>query len=135
MVQAKKKALKTKKLVDRLVEDEVDAFMDATKKRYEIALRALKSQDEETTDAILRVADRFSTTQPSYLHVYPHGKNKASVAVPIPKEVMEQNALYIATEIFKDLAFLDIRIANYVFPRGICAECGKRLTPKKAVPK
>jgi hypothetical protein len=118
---------------DKKVEEALALFEKATKARYRIAKAAYDAQDKETKNAIDSIRDRLTSIATGTVRVFPDGKRNPSVTAQISTELVDANTLFIATEIIKDLAFMDIRIANYSFPTVYCAECGDKLTPKKKV--
>jgi hypothetical protein len=42
-----------------------------------------------------------------------------------------RDGMYVATEIVKDMAQMDVQVANFEFPPKLCAECGDEIKPKK----
>jgi hypothetical protein len=56
------------------------------------------------------------------------------IVVEIPNDAIWNNALYMAVEILKDLAYMDIRVADFTWPTDLCMECGTEIKPirKKA---
>lgn len=122
---------KKKPKLDRKIKEQLELFQSATEARYRIAKAAYDAQDEKTQDAILMIRDRLSVIATGTIRVFPNGKHGAGTTVQIGQEYVDQNLLYMATEIVKDLAFMDIRVENYEFPKVYCAECGDKLTPRK----
>jgi hypothetical protein len=126
-----KKIPSSKPKRDKEVEKQLELFQAATKARYRIATAAFEAQDEKTKEAIRMIRDRISIMATGTIRVFPKGKQNPGVTVTISQEYVDQNLLYAATEIVKDLAFMDIRVENYEFPKVYCAECGDKLTPRK----
>ena len=120
-----------KSKVDRQIEAQLEVFRAQTEARYRIALAAYEAQDIPTKDALDRIRDRLQTMSTGQIRVFPNGKARDSYVVEISQTLVDQNILYMATEIVKDLAFMDIRVANYQFPTVYCAECGDKLVMKK----
>jgi hypothetical protein len=55
------------------------------------------------------------------------------IVVDIPNDAIWNNALYMAVEILKDLAYMEIRVAGFTWP-DLCVECGTAITkPRKKV--
>lgn len=59
------------------------------------------------------------------------GKGRERILAEIPKDAIWNNALYMAVEMMKDLAYMDIRVADFTWPPDLCMECGKPLRPVK----
>jgi hypothetical protein len=94
--------------------------------RLRIAKAHFDAQDKETQEAISYVRDRIVSYSSGHAVFYPEGKRQpAGLVVEIDPEMILANALYMATMIFKDLATMDVQVANYQFPDLICAECGE----------
>lgn len=82
----------------------------AAEARLEVAMQTYKSQDKATRDAIDTVVRRLEPTTPN----------------------QRSNMLYLVTEIFKDLALVDVQVVGFEFPKGQCAECGVELKKRRA---
>ena len=119
---------KRKTKLDKQIEEQLEIFYAACEARYRIATAALDAQDERTQEAIRMIRDRLSVLATGTIRVFPDGKRNPGHTVQISQVYVDQNLLYIATEIVKDLAFMDIRVENYNFPKVYCAECGDKLT-------
>ena len=109
------------------IAQQVELFESATRARFRIARAAYDHQDNETQRVIDIIVERLRTAGSGYIRIYPNGKRNPSVAVPITLEQQDQNILFIAMEIVKDLALFDIRLASYEFPKVYCATCGDKL--------
>jgi hypothetical protein len=116
---------------DEAVARQLELFEAATKSRYRIATAAFEAQDEKTKEAIRMIRDRLSVIATGTIRVFPNGRQNPGVTVTIGQEFVDQNLLYIATEIVKDLAFMDIRVENYEFPKVYCSDCGDKLTTRR----
>jgi len=103
----------------------------ATKARYKLAMRAFDAQDDKTKDALLLMVERLRSLSTGQIRIWPNGRREASIVVPIEPEQIDQNLMYLATEILKDLSLFDIKVANYEFPPSYCIECGDKLKPSK----
>lgn len=100
--------------------------------RGRLAIDAFNAQPEKAQMALERIRDNLMLGATGAVRVYPDGKKQQSVLCDVEMEYVEHNALWIATEILKDLAMMDIRVANYKFPEVYCAECGEKIQkPKK----
>jgi hypothetical protein len=119
---------KRKPKVDKRIQEQLEIFHAATEARYRIATAAFEAQDEKTKEAIRMIRDRLSVLATGTIRIFPDGKRNPGHTVQISQEYVDQNLLYIATEIVKDLAFMDIRVENYNFPKVYCVECGDKLT-------
>ena len=112
----------------KAIQQQLEIFYAATEARYRIATAAFEAQDEKTKEAIRMIRDRLSVLATGTIRIFPDGKRNPGYTVQISTEHVDNNLLYIATEIVKDLAFMDIRVENYNFPKVYCAECGDKLT-------
>lgn len=117
------------------VQAQIEIFKRATAARGRIGQAAFDHQDEQTKEVIRMIRDRLSLIATGTIRVFPNGRNNPGVTVTINQELIDHNLLYMATEIVKDLAFMDIRVENYEFPTVYCNECGEKLKPKKKVKK
>lgn len=106
---------------------QLEIFEAATKARYRIAMAAFDTQDEKTKEAIRMIRDRLSALATGTIRIFPQGRKNPGVTVQVSQELVDNNLLYMATEIIKDLAFMDIRVEGYEFPKVYCAECGDKL--------
>jgi len=113
-----------KKLPKPETEKALERFRALAEKRYEIAMAAYNSQDKGTQQALDRIRDRLVIGSTGLVTV------KGQV-IQVDIGIIEHNAMYVAIEIVKDLALLDIRVANYKFPEVLCAECGATLAKTK----
>jgi hypothetical protein len=118
---------KRKSKLDKKIQEQLEIFYAATEARYRIATAAFEAQDEKTKEALRMIRDRLSVLATGTIRIFPDGKRNPGHTVQISQEYVDQNLLYIATEIVKDLAFMDIRVENYNFPKVYCAECGDKL--------
>lgn len=132
MKTKKKIPVKKKTKRNEVVEHQVELFKMASDARYRLAMQAYEAQDAETRLALDTMRDRLRQFGTGYIRVFPDGKQGGSIAIPIEPVYQDQNILYLATEIFKDLALMDIRVESYEFPKVFCAECGEKISvPKK----
>jgi hypothetical protein len=130
-VKAKAKAKAKRNSWDEEVARQVEIFKMASEARLELAMRAYKAQDKQTRDALDLIVARLRTLSTGQIRIFPEGKTGRSVVVPIEPATIDSNILFLATEILKDLALMDVKVANYEFPSVYCAECGEKLTPSK----
>lgn len=125
---ARKKLLTLQEKAER----ELQVFIEQSEARHKIAQRVYDHQDKDTKHSIDVMVDRIVSISRGVVSVKLKGE-KERVAISVPKEQIRQNALYLATEILKDLAMLDIRIAGFQFDAKFCADCGKPVGVKKKV--
>ena len=118
-------ARKTLADIDPKLASVVDEFKELSEVRQEIAKDAYDVQDELTQQTI----DRITATLQQYATGYITAKvNRSAVPVKIDNDFIGMNLFYLAVEIVKDLAFMDIRVAEFEFPEQICASCGIELS-------
>lgn len=110
------------------IEHQLEIFKRATEARYELAMRAYNAQDNQTKDALDIMVARLRTIGTGQIRIFPDGKRGHSVVVPIEPVLQDQNIMFLATEIFKDLALMDVQVANYEFPPVYCVECGDKIS-------
>lgn len=121
---------KKKKKMNPAIVQQVDEFKKRSEIRYRIAKAAYDAQDIKTREVIETIRDQLLIGASGTIRVFPSG-GKTSVAVKVEMEYIEYNTLYIATEILKDLAMLDVKVASYKFPDVYCAECGDKIQKSK----
>jgi hypothetical protein len=95
--------------------------------RERIGRAAYDHQDSQTQDVMDRIRDRLVTGASGLVAIGGH-------RVKVDLQYIEANAMYVSTEIMKDLALMDVKVANYKFPPVFCAECGaeiKKLPTRK----
>lgn len=125
-----KKAKRSKR--ERIIAEAIEVFKVQTEARYRLARAAFDSQDEETQAVILAIIDRLRLGAAGVVKVFPGGKRNEAVTVPMEQKYQDFNLMFIATEILKDLALMDVRVATYEIPKTHCAECGVKIKRKKA---
>ncbi len=129
-----------KKIPSRVTKDEAAIkgaqaeFMVASFDRMQYAKSVYDQQNEKGRDAIDRIQSLLIRQARMYMWVRT-SKNKYGkwerVLAEIPKDAIWNNALYMAVEILKDLASMDIRVADFHFPADKCAGCGTEIKLKK----
>jgi hypothetical protein len=114
------------------VEKQVEIFKRATQARYDLARQAFDEQDDDTQEVITRIQKMLCVNANGIVRVWLKGdkRREASVTVTVDMNYVEMNAFYMAIEILKDLAMMDVRIANFKFPESFCAECGVKLNDR-----
>jgi hypothetical protein len=85
--------------------------------KHELAMDVFDLQDAPTQKAIEKIAAMLDG----------HAVGTATVGGrtrDIEPDVKIKLTFWLAVEIIKDLAFSDIKLAGFVFPATLCAECG-----------
>jgi len=129
---AKKKPKKTKRSAEQKeVDKQVEIFKRATQARYDLARQTFDAQDEATQDVITRIQKMLCLNANGIVRVWLKGsKRQKSFMVTVEMDYIEMNAFYMAIEILKDLAMMDVRVAKFKFPESFCAECGVKLNDR-----
>lgn len=126
---AKKKV--SEKELHALASKAMDEFKAEAKKRHEIARRLYERQDDETQEALDRMTTLLVRIAKRHMWVGV-GKQGDKIVFTIPEETVYHNMFYMAVEILKDLAQMDVKIAGFDFPRDVCADCHVPIKPAKA---
>jgi hypothetical protein len=113
------------KTTDKEFQMWLESYKAQTAARLRMAEEAYELQDSETKEVIDRIRDRITAATT--------GRVRASngVVIRVDQELSDANVLFISTEILKDLAMYDVKIANFKFPPSYCVECREKLTPPK----
>lgn len=114
--------------IDQRLDQELAVFQEQSKARAKIAKRLYDVQDGETKEALDSMVERIVSISRGIAAFKIKGKKYAA---EVSVESTKNNALYLATEILKDLAMLDIRVANFRFNPKFCASCGKQMKAVK----
>jgi hypothetical protein len=131
VVKKKKNKQAAQEILFERAEEEIRKFKELAQHRFKMAKAAYDYQDEETRHAISVIRDRLVLGSNGVVRISPRGANGESYSISVEVEFIEMNALFVATEVVKDLALFDIKLANYKFPPAFCAECGVSLKPSK----
>ena len=118
-------------VVDQLTKDAVDDFKSVSEIKYELAKEAYDLQDEPTRLAIDRIMETLQVYATGSITVQLSPPRGALVPVRIDNTYLGYNLLWLAVEICKDLAFLDLQVANFKFPPSQCLKCGAEIIPEK----
>lgn len=114
-----------KKKVKAVSESEIDAVLQSldadAENRHNKARAFFEAQDPETREAIERVASCLQRIARRQIAV---GRGTARTVVSLTDDTIVGNAFYMAVECFKDLAQMDVKVANFTFPK-LCMVCGK----------
>ncbi len=116
---------------DARVKEAVEEFKVITEVRYEIAKEAFDFQDEGTQKIIDRIVSRLRLGAKAYIDVHVNPPAGSVVAAKIEQKYVDFNLLYIATEILKDSAMIDVRVGTYKFPPSLCVQCGAEIVGEK----
>jgi hypothetical protein len=123
--------VKKKSSRQREIDRQVEIFQRATKARYDLAREAYDAQDEDTQEVIERIQRMLCVNANGVVRVYINGnRRKGGIPVTVDMDYIEMNAFYMAMEILKDLAMMDVKVANFKFPESFCAECGVKLNDR-----
>jgi len=115
-------ARKTLADVDLVLRRATEEFESISLVKYEMAKDVYDLQDADTKKVIDKIMDILGQYATGYT---------TNGDVPVTDEYMNYNLLYLAVEVVKDLAFVDIRIANFTFPESMCAVCGDEMPRRK----
>jgi len=119
------------KSIERMENEAVEEFKMVSEIKYELAKDAYDLQDDETKAVIDRIVDTLRQYASGYITIQLNPPEGAMVPVKIENKYLGYNLLWLAVEIVKDLAFTDIRVANFEFPQSLCAQCGAEIIPEK----
>jgi len=122
-----RKTLSDLRSASKLQADAVDEYKLTSEVKYELAKAAYDAQDAKTQKVIDRMVETLRTYCTGYVTIQLQPPTGALVPVKISNEYLGFNLLFLAVEIVKDLALLDIRVANFQFPQSQCAMCGAEL--------
>lgn len=115
-----------RKLAGQAMED----FKIEAKARHDKAHKLYVKQDDDTQDALDRMTALLVRIARRQMWVGVGGKQDRLVMV-IPEETIYHNMVFMAVEILKDLAQMDVRVAGFKFVHNLCAECYAEISPKK----
>jgi hypothetical protein len=106
---------------DKELQQWLENYKAQTEARLRMATDAYELQDSETREVIDRIRDRITAATT--------GRVRASNGhvIRVDQELSDANVLFIATEIMKDLAMYDVKVANFEFPPSYCVQCREKL--------
>lgn len=107
------------------VDKALAVWEQASVRRAEYAIEAFNAQNERTREAISRIQAVLMANAGGLIRLRVPGRGL--MAVQVEDEHIRNNALYIAVEMMKDLAYMDIKVADFEFPQAYCAKCGSDL--------
>lgn len=128
MSKAKKKTSESK--LRELAEQEMLEFQLAAERRYVAAAVKTTHLDYDTREAIQRMTDLLCRIGRKQMY-FTVGGRQDRIVLDIPELTIQHNSFYLACEILKDLAIMDIKIEDYAFAPGVCVECGTEIKPTK----
>lgn len=99
-------------------------FSAQAQERYDSCIDEIQSQDEDTRDAIFRIAAQVEHVTPKRILC---GRGSTAVWADLPPEAVRHNSVYAAMEIVKDLGHWDIKVEGFHFAKKACSVCGKGL--------
>lgn len=105
-------------------------FTAEAKARYDKAKKLYDKQDADTQEALDRMTTLLCRIAKRHMWVGV-GKVGDRVVSEIPETVIYHNMFYMAVEILKDLAQMDVKVAGFEMPSTLCAECHTELKPSK----
>jgi hypothetical protein len=111
----------------KLTKDAIEQYKSVSEIKYELAKEAYDEQDAATQAVIDRMVETLRTYCTGYINVQLQPPTGARVPVKLTNEYLGYNLLFLAVEIVKDLALLDIKVASFRFPKSMCAVCGAEL--------
>lgn len=117
--------------LDQLTAEAFEEFKAVSEVKHELAMDALKAQDDETQEAIKRVAKTLQTYATGYITLQLGPPSGKPVQVKIENDYLTMNLIWLAVEIAKDLAFVGIKLAEFQFPESLCAQCGSEIIPEQ----
>lgn len=124
----KKKNRISEEELQALADEHMEKFAADALKRYEKALAHYKTQSEDTQDAIDRMVKALVRVTHKKMWLAFKGQK---IVIDIPEQTVYHNMCYMATEILRDMAVFDVRVADYTFPTKSCAVCGTEIKTKK----
>jgi hypothetical protein len=125
----KKKAPKS---IEAKFNQALEIWQVQSEARYKIAMQVYEAQDSQTKEVMERIRDRIVAYSTGVIRIAPEGYRGETRTIQVDTKYVDFNAMYISAGIMSDLALVNIRIQNFEFPPGICADCGSLLRPKKA---
>jgi len=113
-----------------LAEQTMTEFQAAAEDRYKGAKAVYDEQDAETQDALDRIIDLLSGIARKHMWVASSRGSDHRMVIPIPDQTIRYNTTYMAVEILKDLAQMDVKVAGFKFPKKLCAVCNRPVKKK-----
>lgn len=113
---------------DALAQAAQAEIMVATFDKMQYAKAIYDHQNGATRDAIDRMQSLLIRISRKQMKV---GTGMKKMTVEIPKDAIWNTAFYMAVEMLKDLAYMDIRVADFNWPEDQCMTCGKPVKAKR----
>lgn len=109
----------------------LEIWQSQSEARYRIAMQVYEAQDNQTKEVMERIRDRVVAYSTGVIKITPEGWKGEARTIQVDFKYVDFNAMYMAAGILSDLALVNVRIENFQFPPGVCAECGALLRPKR----
>lgn len=103
---------------------DVEQYIAIAEFNAETAMEILESQDEETMAVIASVAEQIENFQGGKVMI-------SGRQVSVDSDIAAAVCISLAVEIFKGLAFSDIKVAEFEHPANVCASCGSIVKVKR----
>jgi hypothetical protein len=116
-------------VLDKLADEWNAGFDEKGGNLWAQAKSLYDAQDVETRDAIDRIHDVVQQVFRSRIWISKTRTGERKVFSP-SEDTHAKFTFYVAIEIAKDLALMDIRVGNFTFTKD-CVECGKPVKSKK----
>lgn len=107
---------------------EAENFSAAANERAKHAQIIFDYQDGQTRDAIMFISHHIASLATGKIYVK---LGKTRHVVDVEPKAVQQNSFYLATEMLKDFAIMDIRVANFKFDPKLCGECWESIKKSK----
>jgi hypothetical protein len=132
----KKKRVVSEDKLREMANEAMEQFKSEAKTRYGQAHKLYAKQDDETQEAIDRMTTFLCRIARRHMWVGV-GKRGDRIIFTIPEDTIYHNMFYMTTEILKDLASFDVKVAGFHLPKDLCAVCSTeiKVTKKKVVKK
>jgi hypothetical protein len=116
-------------VLDKLADEWNSGFQEIADTKYALARGMYDGQDGETKEALDRIHDVVRSVFRNQLWIAKTRTGERKVFTT-DAETQGKFTFYVAMEIAKDLALMDIRVGNFTFTKD-CVECGKPVKGKK----
>lgn len=124
-------ARKTLAALNPHMDEMVETFQAVSEFKEELARAAIDEQDKPTQKAIYAIHKILVDNATSAITDRDPDGNLCTVNVDI--KYISYNFLWLAVQIVKGLALVDLRVANFNFPPSLCSNCEAELPKGGAV--
>ena len=107
--------------IDPRLAEMTEEFAFLSELKGELANEVVKAQDKSTRNAIMAVHGILLANATGGITEHSGGKLRT---VKVDMKWISANLLWLAVEIVKGLALVDLRVVNFTFPTTQCATCG-----------